>query len=103
VGVASEHSGRDVCPLHGRPGRDAGFDGPAGDQAAAGEVDWAGLPVNLDMVFSQQQRDRVYAQHLMRKRGTQMWLHRGALQCSCDVAAGNGRRSKDAAESMSSR
>jgi sulfite reductase alpha subunit-like flavoprotein len=35
---------------------------------ATERVDWAGLPVNLDMVFSQRQRDKVYAQHLMRTR-----------------------------------
>ena len=34
--------------------------------AATEQVDWAGLPVNLDMVFSQRQRDKVYAQHLLR-------------------------------------
>ncbi|WP_407689021.1 hypothetical protein [Mycobacterium sp. HUMS_1102779] len=32
------------------------------------QVDWAGLPVNLDFVFSQNQRDRVYVQHLLRPR-----------------------------------
>jgi len=37
-------------------------------EPGAERVDWAGLPVNLDMVFSQRQRDKVYAQHLMRAR-----------------------------------
>jgi hypothetical protein len=36
-------------------------------------VDWAGLPVNLDLVFSQTQRDKVYAQHVMRRRGNLLW------------------------------
>ncbi|ASL08972.1 MULTISPECIES: hypothetical protein [Mycobacterium] len=39
-------------------------------------VDWAGLPVNLDFAFSRDQRDKVYAQHLMRRR-----------LCVCEIAA----------------
>ncbi len=98
--MARERGGPDVCPLHGGQGHDAGADSPAADQ-----VDWAGLPVNLDMVFSQQQRDKVYVQHLMRKRGTQLWgwLQSGAQTCVCDVADDAGRRHSDAAESVSSR
>ena len=43
-------------------------------------IAWAGLPVNLDLVFSHSQRDRVYVQHVMRKRGNQVssWLEDGA-------------------------
>ncbi|AFJ34886.1 hypothetical protein W7S_09555 [Mycobacterium sp. MOTT36Y] len=39
-------------------------------------MDWAGLPVNLDVAFSRDQRDKVYAQHLMRRR-----------LCVCEIAA----------------
>ncbi|MEE6140085.1 hypothetical protein SKC41_27635 [Mycobacterium sp. 050128] len=40
-----------------------------GDQELpAAEVAWAGLPINLDFAFSYAQRDKVYAQHLTRKR-----------------------------------
>ena len=38
------------------------------------QVEWAGLPVNLDMVFSQRQRDKVYAQHLRRARAAEREL-----------------------------
>ncbi len=98
--MARERGGPDVCPLHRRQGREGGSESPSSDQ-----VDWAGLPVNLDLVFSQQQRDKVYVQHLLRKRGTQPWgwLQSGAQPCACDAAADGGRRSPDAAESMSSR
>lgn len=90
-----------VCPLHGGPRSDA-----AHDQAPAAEqVDWAGLPVNLDMVFSQQQRDKVYVQHLMRKRGTQLWrwLQNGGQPCSCGVDWEQGRRTPNTAQSISTR
>lgn len=36
------------------------------------QVDWAGLPVNLDFVFSRNQRDKVYLQHLQRRRDPQL-------------------------------
>ncbi|WP_231117652.1 hypothetical protein [Mycobacterium intracellulare] len=57
-------------------------------------VDWAGLPVNLDFAFSRDQRDKVYAQHLMRRRGAQFgpW-RRGASVCVCEFAT-------DGAESL---
>jgi hypothetical protein len=48
-----------ACPLHCGSGN--GADAPA-DQVA-----WAGLPVNLDFAFSQNQRDKVYAQYLKRR------------------------------------
>ena len=86
-----------VCPLQCRLRHGAAGDNPLGDQASAhDQVDWAGLPVDLDLVFSREQRDKVYVQHLMRKRGTQLWrwLHDGAQPCACDA---------DAAESMSNR
>jgi sulfite reductase alpha subunit-like flavoprotein len=57
------------------------------------------------MVFSREQRDKVYVQHLMRKRETQLWrwLHDGAPLCVCDIAGEVGRLRPDAAESMSNR
>jgi hypothetical protein len=104
--VAREWDGPDggvntVCPLHGAAGGN-----PLSDQASAPDlVDWAGLPVHLDLVFSREQRDKVYVQHLMRKRGTEVWrlLHDDAHSCVCDTAADHRRRYPDAAESMSSR
>lgn len=49
------------CPVHGTS---------FGEQPVD-RVDWAGLPVNLDFAFSREQRDKVYAQHLMFKRRSQ--------------------------------
>ncbi|OBF68100.1 hypothetical protein A5753_23450 [Mycobacterium sp. 852002-51971_SCH5477799-a] len=59
-------------------------DEPVGDQC-----DWAGLPVNLDFAFSRDQRDKVYKQHLLRRRGTQFgpWRH-GAHVCVCEILEG---------------
>lgn len=61
--------------------------GAVTDDLVSDEVDWAGLRINLDFAFSRAQRDKVYAQHLMRRRGTQLalWL-RGAHLCACDSA-----------------
>ncbi|WP_197498129.1 MULTISPECIES: hypothetical protein [unclassified Mycobacterium] len=58
-----------------------------GDEPASDQVDWAGLPINLDFAFSRDQRDKVYAQHLLRRRGTQFgpWRH-GGYVCVCDMA-----------------
>ena len=55
------------------------------------QVDWAGLPVNLDFAFSRDQRDKVYTQHLLRRRGTQFgpWRH-GVHVCVCDLADEHG-------------
>jgi hypothetical protein len=77
------------CPLH-----------PEGWASAPGQVEWAGLPVNLDMAFSRVQRDKVYVQHVMRKQGSRLsrWVHNGAQRCVCEVA-----EDATAAESMSSR
>lgn len=59
----------------------------AADELVSDQVDWAGLPVNLDFAFSRDQRDKVLAQHLLRRRGTQFgpWRH-GALVCVCEAA-----------------
>lgn len=84
------------CPLrHGTAG-----EAPGSDQVSVrDQVDWAGLPVNLDLAFSCQQRDKVYAQHLMRKRGAQLWpwSRTGAQLCVCEVAAEDGDHGPSAA------
>jgi len=94
------------CPLHGRPRHGAAAGQTGSDQAPArDQVDWAGLPVNLDLVFSQEKCDKVYLQHLLRKRETQLsrWLHDGAPPCACGITADHKRLDPDAAESVSSR
>lgn len=71
------------CPVHSGQ-----------QQASSGDqIDWAGLPINLDFAFSRKQRDKVYVQHLMRKRESQLSrrLQAGAEQCSCDGGADNGQ------------
>lgn len=90
-----------ACPLrcrlrYGAAGHDLG------DQASARDhVDWAGLPINLDFAFSQAHCDKVYAQHLMRKRQAQLrrWLHGGAQLCACEIAAEAANLDTDLAES----
>jgi hypothetical protein len=75
-----------VCPLHGRP--QDGDDSPSDQESARSQVDWAGLPINLDFAFSQRQRDRVYVQHLMRKRGTRLRPRRSPDEdqvCTCEA------------------
>lgn len=69
-----------VCPQCRRP-RGA-TDEHRLDEAASDNVDWAGLPVNLDFTFSQVQRDKVYAQHLMRKRGSQLFRTANGGPCA---------------------
>ena len=64
-------------------------DNPSSSQTwARDHVDWAGLPINLDMAFSTKQRDRVFMQHLMRRRGAQLsrWLPGTARLCVCEAA-----------------
>nr|WP_241524288.1 hypothetical protein [Mycobacterium paraense] len=91
MSVARECDGPDrvmksVCPLRCRRH-------PEGQASAAGQVDWAGLPVNLDMAFSREQRDKVYVQHVMRKQGSQLWrwVHSDAQICVCETAAEDGQ------------
>ncbi len=86
---------KDVCPRRCRLH-------PDGRAAAPGQVDWAGLPVNLDMAFSRLQRDKVYVQHVIRKQGSQLsrWAHDGAQPCVCEAAED---ATSDTAESVSSR
>jgi hypothetical protein len=43
-------------------------DHPGDQELPAEQVAWAGLPINLDFAFSHTQRDKVYAQHITRKR-----------------------------------
>jgi hypothetical protein len=90
--VAAEHAGGDAvkttCPLRCRLRH--GTTGNPGVQASEpGQVDWAGLPIDLDLAFSALQRDNVYLQHLSRKRGAQLWRwsQDGAQPCACDIAA----------------
>jgi len=47
-----------------------------------------GLLTELDLAFSRDQRDKVYVQHLMRKRGAQLWrwLQDGAQVYVCGTA-----------------
>ena len=95
-----------VCPLHGQLRHGARGDNPPSDQASAREqADWAGLPINLDLVFSREQRDKVYVQHLMRKRGAQLgrWSPGGAQLCVCEIAGEDGNLDPDAAKATSSR
>jgi hypothetical protein len=101
--VTRERGGPNACPLRCRRQRSA--DDPASTGAAGDQVDWAGLPVNLDLVFSQQQREKVYGQYLKRRRGTELWgwSENGGPPCACELSGDDGRSSPDAAESMSSR
>ncbi len=96
--VARECDGPDrvmksVCPLRCRLH-------PEGRGPATGQVDWAGLPVNLDMAFSSEQRDKVYVQHVMRRQGSQLWrrVHGGTQVCVCETAAADGAPGADPAK-----
>ena len=83
-----EDTARAVCPLQCRLRR-----GAAGDNQLGDRVDWAGLPINLDLAFSPRQRDKVYTQHLLRKRGAHLrrWLPAGSQPCVCEQTANDGR------------
>ncbi len=88
-----------ACPLQCRLRHGAAADDQLGDQ-----VDWAGLPINLDLAFSPQQRDKVYAQHLMRKRGpASAMVARRPQLCVCEVAAGDGQLDSTRRRNTSSR
>jgi hypothetical protein len=88
-----------ICPLHGRPANVAATDDRA---SLPDQVNWAGLPINLDFAFSREQRDKVYVQHVMRNQGRRLWpwLHDAAQPCVCE-AADQQRLHTDAAGSMS--
>ena len=95
-----------ACPLQCRLRYGAATHNPPSDQASPRDhVDWAGLPINLDLAFSQAQRDKVYAQHLIRKREAQLqrWLHDGPQLCVCEIAAQEGNLDAAAAESTFTR
>ncbi|MBI2700582.1 MAG: hypothetical protein CK429_32185 [Mycobacterium sp.] len=68
----SETALHTVCPRHCRT------------RQGADQVDWAGLPVNLDLAFSQNQRDKVYAQHLKFERAGR-FRRRAQDVCICDM------------------
>ncbi len=88
-----------VCPLQCRLRRGAASDNPPSDQASTrDQVDWAGFPVDLDLAFSQRQRDKVYAQHLMRNRGAHLWPPHGAQLCVCEAATDHGHLDLDTAK-----
>ena len=76
------------CPVHSGQ-----------QQALSGDqIDWAGLPINLDFAFSRKQRDKVYVQHLMRKRGAQLWrVPDTAHLCVCEASTEHGNLNADAA------
>jgi hypothetical protein len=99
-----EDTVRALCPLQCRLRRDAARNGQL-DGQLDDRVDWAGLPINLDLAFSPQQRDKVYTQHLMRKRGTQLRrrLQDSGQQCDCEFAADGGSVSPDGSGYISSR
>jgi hypothetical protein len=88
----SERVMKTVCPRHCRRRHT--------DERAPGHVDWAGLPVNLDMAFSREQRDKVYVQHLMRKQGSQLrrLLEESTQPCACEIAAADGSLDTHAAK-----
>ena len=82
-----------VCPLQCWLRHGAASDKSPSDQASAhDQVDWAGFPIDLDLAFAWQQRDKVYAQHLMRKRRAQLWrwLRDGTQPCACEIDAEDG-------------
>ena len=102
--VPASDAPKTVCPLQCRL-RYGGATHNPGDQASACDhVDWAGLPINLDLAFSHTQRDKVYAQHLTRQRGAQLrrWLRDGAQLCVCEIAAEGAKLDADAGEFVSS-
>lgn len=76
-----------------------------------------GLLTELDLAFSRDQREKVYVQHLMRKRGAELWrwMQDGAQlyvcgtadpmakdvdQAICDIAAEHGKLDADAARAF---
>lgn len=89
-----------ICPVHGRPASGAATDDHA---SRPDQVNWGGLPINLDFAFSREQRDKVYVQHVMRNQGRLLspWLHDGAQPCVCE-APDQQRVHTDATGSMSS-
>jgi hypothetical protein len=85
--VAAECDGADRLIKNGCPLQCRLRNGAVTDDLVADEVDWAGLRINLDYAFSRVQRDKVYAQHLMRRRGAQLGLWLQSTQVCVCVAA----------------
>ncbi|WP_081290558.1 hypothetical protein [Mycobacterium asiaticum] len=69
-----------VCPLHCHSGN------------GSNQLEWAGLPVNLDLAFSQNQREKVLAQHQVLRRGALLRsrLRDCAPVCVCDDVDDSG-------------
>ncbi|QLL05038.1 hypothetical protein [Mycobacterium vicinigordonae] len=65
------------------------------------QISWAGLPVNLDLAFSQNQRDKVYAQHLRRRQDTSLRRRANDVTqlCVCE-ASGYMRSNSDVDKSV---
>ena len=103
--VPVSDAAKTVCPLQCRLRHGAASHFPGDQTSAPDYVDWAGLPINLDFAFSHVQRDKVYAQHLMRKRGSQLrrWSHGGTQLCVCEIAAEDANLDADAGQYISSR
>ena len=103
--VAVRDAVKTVCPLQCRLRYGAASHNSADQASARDHVDWAGLPINLDLAFSQVQADKVYVQHLMRKRRAQLgrWLHDGAHLCVCEIAAEDANLDADVAQSAFAR
>jgi len=74
-----------------------------GDEASGEHVDWAGLPINLDWAFSREQRDKVYAQHLMRKQRAQQWgwPQVASHLCVCEIEFHYERADQDRLDASS--
>ncbi|MEB3983481.1 hypothetical protein OQ968_19705 [Mycobacterium sp. 663a-19] len=95
--VPDSEAAKTVCRCRLRYGA---ADHQPGDQD---HVDWAGLPVNLDLAFSPAQRDKVYAQHLMRKRQAQLRRWSNDRACVCEIVAEDASLEADLADSTSGR
>lgn len=96
MAVEWEDTGREAasagCPLHCRL-----------RHGTADQVNWAGLPINLDFAFSQAQRDKVYAQYLRRRSGAQQWrwFREDTQVCVCEFADDYDHLGPDAARPLS--
>jgi hypothetical protein len=72
-----------ICPLHCQT-------------TSPDQVEWAGLPINLDMAFSTKQRDKVYVQHVKRRQSSQLRLSQlTAAPCVCASADERGYLASD--------
>lgn len=78
----------------------AADDTPTDGGSPFDRVDWAGLPVKLDLAFSQQQCDTVYAQHIKFKRRFESWREsrKRATPCVCEMAAADNSTESSSAD-----